>query len=269
MEHVQGQPGADRAVGRPGPAARMNEQSATSRPRPSVLINPVPAGSAAAPSAPPVPQVPVPAPHPPAAGAGSAPMPAAPTQAGGPNGAQGQGSPSAGAVVGAAATAVTAATAQAVRSAPAPARAAAPQGAAQPRTEVARVARSAVQATTGPRSARVFLTHIDPWSVMKQAFLLSLALAVVMLVAAATLWFALDSAGVLDAITRTATDVGGQSGASVGSFLEFGRVMGIALVVAGVETVLLTALATLFAFLYNLAVGIGGGLEVTLSEDDA
>jgi Transmembrane domain of unknown function (DUF3566) len=103
---------------------------------------------------------------------------------------------------------------------------------------------------------------------MKQAFLLSLALAVVILVATATLWFALDSAGVIDAISRTATDVGGDSGASVSGLLDFGRVMGLALVVAGIETVLLTALGTLFAFLYNLSVGIGGGLEITLSEDD-
>jgi uncharacterized membrane protein len=114
----------------------------------------------------------------------------------------------------------------------------------------------------------VYLTHVDPWSVMKQAFLLSMALAVVILVAFATLWFALDSAGVLDAITRTATDVGGESGASVSSFLSLSKVMGAALVVAGIETVLVTALATLFAFLYNLAVGIGGGLEITLSEED-
>ncbi len=114
----------------------------------------------------------------------------------------------------------------------------------------------------------MFLTHIDPWSVMKQAFLLSLALAVVILVAAATLWFALDSAGVLDAISRTATDVGGESGESVSALLDFGRIMGFGLVIAGIETVLITSLATLFAFLYNLSVGIGGGLEVTLSEDD-
>jgi hypothetical protein len=114
----------------------------------------------------------------------------------------------------------------------------------------------------------VYLTHVDPWSVMKQAFLLSMALAVVILAAFATLWFALDSAGVLDAITRTATDVGGESGASVSSFLSLSKVMGAGLVIAGIETVLVTALATLFAFLYNLAVGIGGGLEITLSEED-
>ena len=102
----------------------------------------------------------------------------------------------------------------------------------------------------------------------KQAFLLSLAIAMIILAASAALWFALDAAGVLDAITRTATDVGGESGASVSSYLDFGRIMGAALVVAGIEVVLVTALCTLLAFMYNLSVGIGGGLEVTLSEDD-
>lgn len=114
----------------------------------------------------------------------------------------------------------------------------------------------------------MYLTHIDPWSVMKQAFLLAIALAVITLAAAAALWFALESAGIIDAITRTATDVGGESGATVTSYLDFGRIMGAALVLAGIETVLVTAFATLLAFMYNLSVGIGGGLEVTLSEDD-
>lgn len=128
--------------------------------------------------------------------------------------------------------------------------------------------RSAVRAPSGPRAARVYLTHIDPWSVMKQAFLLSLILAIITLAAAAALWFALDSAGIIGAITRTATDVGGDSAASVTSYLDFDRIMGAALVIAGIETVLVTALSTLLAFMYNLSVGIGGGLEVTLSEED-
>ena len=51
------------------------------------------------------------------------------------------------------------------------------------------------------------------------------------------------------------------------SVLGFGRVMGVTLVVAAVQIVLLSVLATLFAFLYNLAVGISGGLEVTLAEE--
>jgi hypothetical protein len=163
--------------------------------------------------------------------------------------------------------AAPAAAASVARTAPPPGPVREPSGQGTA-SSAARVARTAVRPSQGPRAARVFLTHIDPWSVMKQAFLLSLALAVVILVAAATLWFALDSAGVLDAISRTATDVGGESGESVSALLDFGRIMGFGLVIAGIETVLITSLATLFAFLYNLSVGIGGGLEVTLSEDD-
>ena len=146
---------------------------------------------------------------------------------------------------------------------PATGRPAAPQ-----ESSAAEVARSAVRPSPGPRAARVYVTHIDPWAVMKQAFLLSLALAVIILAASAALWFALESAGVIDAITRTATDVGGESGASVSNYLDLGKVMGAALVVAGIQTVLVTALCTLMAFMYNLSVGIGGGLEVTLSEED-
>ena len=239
-EHVQGQPGADRAVGRPGPAARMGEPEEPRR-RPSVLISPVTPSTA-----------PAPAPAGPAANAPARPAP--PPASGAPG---------------------SAAPPAAARPTPQPAPHGTPPGAspnrtaqAQAPTRAPQVARSVVQPDGGPRSARLYLTHVDPWSVMKQAFLLSMALAVVILAASATLWIALDSAGVIDAITRTATDVGGDSAAGVTSYLSLGKVMGASLVLAGIETVLVTALATLFAFLYNLAVGIGGGLEITLSEED-
>ena len=67
----------------------------------------------------------------------------------------------------------------------------------------------------------------------------------------------------------TIDDVAG-SGSTAFDFLSlvgFSRVMGVALVLAAVEIVLVSALSTLFAFLYNLSVGLTGGLEVTLSED--
>lgn len=309
-DHVQGQPGADRAIGRPGPAARMNATSA-SRPRPSVLITPVrptsgqprraPAEAPAAPAAAPsnegsdyvapalaptasatashsnggsraaMATLTAPAPQaPPATSAGSPTTAPSPTSASGdqssaaaaPRAATSAPAPTSVPATAAAAGAAAATAAGRTTSRP-------PKAERRPeaRTQAAKQARRAVEPAMGPRSARLYVTHVDPWSVMKQAFLLSLALAVILLVAAAALWFALDSAGVLDAITRTATEVGGESGSSLGGFLELGRVMGAALVLAGIETVLVTALATLFAFMYNLAVGIGGGLEVTLSED--
>lgn len=120
------------------------------------------------------------------------------------------------------------------------------------------------------RHAHLYLTRLDPWSVMKNAFMLSIAIAIVLVVATLVLWLMLTASGTLSSLTRTVNDVAG-SGASavdVGGFLSFGRVFGVTTMLALLEVVLVSALATLFAYLYNLAVGITGGLQVTLTEDN-
>lgn len=119
------------------------------------------------------------------------------------------------------------------------------------------------------RRARVELTRIDPWSVMKLGFLLSVALAVVMIVSTALLWWILDVAGVFTTISEQVGEVTGDSTAfDVAQVLSLGRVMTFALLVAMIDVVLLTALATLGAFLFNLAAGLVGGAEVTLAEGE-
>lgn len=122
---------------------------------------------------------------------------------------------------------------------------------------------------TGPRRARLMVTRLDPWSVMKTSFMLSLSVAIVVLIALALLWWTLDVTGVFAAIGRTVDDVAGSATTSFDflALVGFSRVMGVSLVLGAVEVVLSTALSTLFAFLYNLSVGLTGGLEVTLSED--
>ena len=121
----------------------------------------------------------------------------------------------------------------------------------------------------GPRRARLLVTRLDPWSVMKTSFMLAVSIGIVVLVATALLWWTLDVTGVFAAIGRTIDDVAGSGSTSFDflAFVGFSRVMGIALVLTAIEIVLGSALATLFAFLYNLSVGLTGGLEVTLSED--
>jgi len=44
-------------------------------------------------------------------------------------------------------------------------------------------------------------------------------------------------------------------------------VLGFAVLIAAIDVVIITAVATLFAFLYNLSAVVMGGLEVTLAED--
>jgi hypothetical protein len=130
------------------------------------------------------------------------------------------------------------------------------------------------QAGSRPRStrrARLRLTHVDPWSVMKTAFLLAVAIGIVTVIAVAVVWSVLGAAGVWDSINRSVQEViGGESGSSfdVENYVGTSRVMGFTMVVAAVDVVLITAIATLGAFLYNLAAALLGGIEVTLAEDD-
>src|SRR5262245_28420956 len=60
-----------------------------------------------------------------------------------------------------------------------------------------------------PRRARLRLTRIDPWSVMKTAFLLSIALGVVTIVSVLMVWSVLGAAGVWDSINTTVRDIVG------------------------------------------------------------
>jgi ABC-type sugar transport system permease subunit len=73
---------------------------------------------------------------------------------------------------------------------------------------------------------------------------------------------------VFDSVNKFVADVANdQTDFKVQSSLAFRRVMGVTLVLAVVQVVLVTALATLAAFLYNLASGLVGGLDVTLVEE--
>ena len=122
----------------------------------------------------------------------------------------------------------------------------------------------------GARRARVYVSRVDPWTVMKTAFMLSLALSIVLVIATAILWVVLNLTGVFAALSQTVNQVAGSATTTFNlmALISFPKVVGAAVVVSAVEIVLLSALATLFAFLYNLMVGISGGLEITLSEDD-
>lgn len=120
------------------------------------------------------------------------------------------------------------------------------------------------------RKARLRLTHVDPWSVMKTAFLLAVALGIVTVVAVGVVWSVLGAAGVWESINSTVSDVVGETGDDfrVEDYLGMSRVMGFTMIVAVVDVVLVTVIATLGAFLYNLAAALLGGLEVVLAEED-
>jgi hypothetical protein len=118
---------------------------------------------------------------------------------------------------------------------------------------------------TGTRSVRLHLTHIDPWSAAKSAFMLGVTIAGVLLVAVIVLWGVLSAAGVFEAISGLWNDAAGSDSASV-SFLSLGRLIGLTMVISAIEITLLSVLAALYAVLYNLSVGFTGGREWTLTD---
>jgi len=141
--------------------------------------------------------------------------------------------------------------------------AAAPPPAA-PRTPVER---GPAPRAVGPRRARLVVRRVDPWSVLKFSIAYTLCLLIVGVVAVAALYYALDALGVFDSLARfldTLTDAG--PGNSVREVFSPLVVIGGAAVVLAINALLLTALATLGAFLYNLCASFAGGVEVTLSE---
>lgn len=120
------------------------------------------------------------------------------------------------------------------------------------------------------RKARLRVTHVDPWSVMKTAFLLSVAIGIVTVVAVAVVWLVLDAAGVWSSIDKAVGDVVGDSSSTfrIEDYIGLSRVLGFSLIVSVVDVVLITVIATLGAFLYNLAAALLGGVEVVLAEED-
>jgi hypothetical protein len=143
-------------------------------------------------------------------------------------------------------------------------------------TEAVRSARSTVSsaAARGPRRARLNLKRIDPWSVMKFAFAVSVVLFIVVVVATSVLYLALDAMGVWGEINKSLGELvnasGGTDTASTSSSFRITAwgVIGTSMLIGAVNVVLFTALATLGAFIYNVCADLVGGVELTLAERD-
>nr|WP_211489926.1 DUF3566 domain-containing protein [Georgenia thermotolerans] len=111
------------------------------------------------------------------------------------------------------------------------------------------------------------MSRVDPWSTMKLAFLLSVGLGVMIVVAAAVVWFVLDAMHVFADIQELLVSIGSENFLRLMDYLQFDRVMSFATIVAVIDVLLLTALATIGAFLYNIVAALVGGLHVTLTDD--
>lgn len=114
------------------------------------------------------------------------------------------------------------------------------------------------------------VSRVDPFSVMKVGFLVSVAMGIALVVMTGVMWALFSTMGVFDSINELAAQVIGDGSGQdfdVMDFLGFGRIMALSIVVAVVDVFLLTAIATLGAFLYNVVASLVGGVHMTLTDD--
>jgi Transmembrane domain of unknown function (DUF3566) len=122
---------------------------------------------------------------------------------------------------------------------------------------------------SGPRKVRLTVARVDPWSALKLSFLLSVALGIGLVVASIVLWEVLNGMGVFSQINDMMAKVSGPGATSVDVYQYVGlnKVVALSTFVGVLNVLIIMALSTLGAILYNLAGGLVGGLQVTLSDD--
>ena len=116
----------------------------------------------------------------------------------------------------------------------------------------------------GPLESVLVLRRIDPWSAFTTVLGLMFALYLVWRVAIGVTYLLLSGMGVWDRLGGLLSGVAGDdSAAAIGPSTIFLYSGGVGLL----NVLLLSILATLAVFIYNLAAGLtGGGVQVTLSD---
>jgi|GEM_PF-253426 len=120
------------------------------------------------------------------------------------------------------------------------------------------------------RRARLRISRVDPWSVMKTALLLGVACWIILIVSTWIIFTVLDKTGLYNAINDTVGLIFNAPDApafNIKDYVNTTRATALAALVGAVDVILITALATIFGFLYNLTANVMGGIEVTMAED--
>ncbi len=146
-----------------------------------------------------------------------------------------------------------------------------PRAPKPPRVARAQAARQAQNGELPARRAQLAVVRLEPWSVMKFSFMISLVGWVVLFVAVAGLYFVLSKLGVFHSIETSVSSVTSgkdSAGVKASNWFSASRVLGYTMLVGAVNVVLITAIATVGSVIYNLVTHVAGGIEVTLEETD-
>lgn len=120
----------------------------------------------------------------------------------------------------------------------------------------------------GPRTVKLAVSKVDPWSVMKMTFMLSLALGIATIVVMFVLWLVLEVTGTFGSLQAALAEFAGEEGADqLLQVFGLGRILSFAVIIAVVNVILMTALSTLTSIIYNIGSSLVGGFHLTLTDD--
>lgn len=118
------------------------------------------------------------------------------------------------------------------------------------------------------KQVRLKLRGIDVWSAVKVGFLISIASSIGIVVGAWLIWSVLANSGVFSSIGGLLSSVlGDESGFNLESEFSFDNVMSTAGTLALLNVVLGTALAAIWAAIFNLVSKIVGGISLTFTNN--
>jgi hypothetical protein len=102
---------------------------------------------------------------------------------------------------------------------------------------------------------------------MKMSFLIAIAVGIATVVAVAVLWNLVEVIGIWDKIDEIGRDLNNDKPLPFMEYFKFSKMISYATIAAVVDIVIITALGTLLAFLYNIVAALLGGLKMTFTDE--
>ena len=131
--------------------------------------------------------------------------------------------------------------------------------------------RSKASSKRSSRQAHLTVARVEPWSVMKFSFVVSLVAFVILFVAVSVIYGTLSALGVftsLQHVVQSVTSSQDSSGVNAAKWFTASRILSWTALLGAFNIVLFTAMSTIGAVVYNLTSRLIGGVEVTLRETE-
>ncbi|WP_052450482.1 DUF3566 domain-containing protein [Actinomyces polynesiensis] len=118
-----------------------------------------------------------------------------------------------------------------------------------------------------PRQVNLVVARVDPWTVMKVGFLLSVAMGIATVIATIVVWAMLDGMHVFSSIEDFLNQISATKFVALLDYVKLPKVVSYATVFAVANVIIMTAISTLGALLYNVIASLVGGVRVSLMDE--